>query len=221
MCDAGHPACYAEPKPQDRRPRWERGECSPEGGRPAGLSEGVETAKALRSATSVLALLIALGVALADDMFMGAELDLGPLRFGLFYFGTFVLLEILVFIAEGIVYRLVLRLPAPRAFLTSFAANLGSAVVGLVINTVFLMLPRWFRYPMGLIVTLVVELPIVVAMNPHYPSTGASSEAQAPARLARAGRGRLLGVAAVANLVSYTIGRTILTSIWMAHAMKG
>jgi hypothetical protein len=178
-------------------------------------------AKVLRSATSVLALLIALGVALADDMFMGAELDLGPLRFGLFYFGTFVLLEILVFIAEGIVYHLVLKLPAPQAYLTSFVANLGSAVVGLVINTVFLMLPRSFRYPMGLIVTLVVELPIVAAMNPHYPSTRTDSEAQPSAELRSMERGRLLGIAAVANLVSYTIGRTILTSIWMAHAMKG
>lgn len=174
-------------------------------------------AKVERLATMLLALLVAARAALADDMFMGAELDLGPLRFGLFYFSTFLALEMLVFIAEGIVYHQVLKLPAPQAYLTSFVANFASAFVGLVINTVFLMLPRWFRYPMGLILTLTVELPVVVAMNPRYPS----SRANAGAQVRSAGRGRLLGTAAVANLVSYTIGRTILTSIWMAHAMKG
>jgi hypothetical protein len=175
------------------------------------LRESVMVALALGSLTAL---------ACADDFMMGGDIDLGPLRFGLFYFGTFVVLELVVFIIEGLTYRFALGLKPSQAFLASLVANLASATTGLVINVVVLATPRWLRYPLGLVVTLCVELPIVLALVPRLPSL--KPNAPEPAgHSAWADRRRVLGCAAVVNLMTYTIGRTILTSIWMAHVMKG
>jgi hypothetical protein len=104
-----------------------------------------------------------------------------------------------ILLVEALTYLIALRLGWRGALLTSAVANVASFLVGLPVQMLtapiaYLPALRWL---VGFAVTLGVEVPLVVRLNRAYPR-----------------RRRLIVVAVIVNLVTYTVAAWVLLSIY-------
>jgi len=106
----------------------------------------------------------------------------------------FMVVEVLVVVAEAWWYARRARLPKGQALLTSAAANVASAGIGVTLEHVSWLVPTGSAYSVGLVLTLACELPIVLMLNWKCRD-----------------RGPLWRGAAVVNVLTYTAALWLLT----------
>ena len=134
--------------------------------------------QAVMVALSAATMLLVAGQTAYCDQFGGV----GFYTFGIVKLLVFSCAEVAIVLIEALVFNLALQMDGGSAFLTSLVANVASAAIGVMI----IPSKTAAEIPVGLLVVLVVELPIIVLLNRDYIN-----------------RGRLLKVGAITNVITY------------------